>query len=301
MADFMHAFWSWYIAVPTVLGLVLLFLLAWQLSARRPANEPVETSGHVWDEDLAEYNNPLPRWWLNLLYLTILWALGYLVAYPGLGAYKGLLGWTQESEYQKETAAADRQYAPIFDAYAQLDLETVAADPKAARIGQRLFATYCTGCHGSDARGARGFPNLRDRDWLWGGDAVAIETTLRYGRQAAMPAWGPILKDDGVRQVAAYVETLSGRKSDEAAAAQGKTLFQTNCVACHGPEGKGNQAMGAPNLTDDLWLYGGSTAKIEESIRGGRNGHMPAQESTLGPAKVHLLAAYVLGLGKGSQ
>ena len=298
MADFKNDFWSWYIAVPTVLGLVLLFLLAWRLSSRRPAAEPVETSGHVWDEDLAEYNNPLPRWWLNLLYLTIVWALCYLVAYPGLGTYRGLLGWTQESEYQKETGAAEQKYAPVFDAYAKLDLEAVAADPNAARIGHRLFATYCTACHGSDARGARGFPNLRDGDWLWGGDTAAIETTILNGRQAAMPAWGPILKDDGVRQVAAFVETLSGRQSDATAAAHGRTLFQTNCVACHGPEGRGNQALGAPNLTDDIWLYGGSTAKIEESIRGGRNGHMPAQKDTLGPAKVHLLAAYVYGLGK---
>mgnify|MGYP006285323849 CR=1 FL=1 len=301
MADFTHHFWSWYIAVPTVAGLVLLFALAWRLSSRRPTDAPVETSGHVWDEDLEEYNNPLPRWWLNLLYLTILWALGYLVAYPGLGTYKGLLSWTQEGEYQQETRAAEQQYAPIFDAYAKLDLAAVAQDPKAAKIGQRLFATYCTACHGSDARGARGFPNLRDGDWLWGGDAAAIETTILHGRQAAMPAWGPILKDEGVHQVAAYVETLSGRQSDATAAAQGKALFQTNCAACHGPEGRGNPLMGAPNLTDDTWLYGGSTAKIEESIRGGRNGHMPAQQETLGPAKVHLLAAYVYGFGNGPK
>ena len=301
MADFTQDFWSWYIAVPTVLGLVLLLVLAWRLSSRRPAGEPVETSGHLWDEDLAEYNNPLPRWWLNLLYLTIAWGLLYLLAYPGLGAFKGLLGWSQQDQYRQEIAAADRQYAPLFDAYAKMDLAAVAADPKARKVGERLFSTYCTTCHGSDARGARGFPNLRDDDWLYGGDAATLEATILNGRQAVMPAWGPVLKEEGVRKVTAYVETLSGRHADAAAAAQGKALFQASCAACHGPEGKGNRALGAPNLSDDIWLYGGSTAKIEDSISKGRNGHMPAQKDTLGPAKVHLLAAYVYGLGKDGR
>jgi cytochrome c oxidase cbb3-type subunit 3 len=300
MADFTSGGWSIFITVITVVSLVALSLLCWMLSGRAGTSS-VETSGHVWDEDLEEYNNPLPRWWLNLFYLTIAWGLLYLIAYPGLGAFKGMLGWSQEGQYEAEVAAADAKYAPLFAKYAGMDLAQVAQDPVAQKIGGRLFAAYCTTCHGSDAGGARGFPNLRDGDWLWGGEAAMVKASILNGRQAAMPAWGAIIGPAGVQQVTAYVETLAGRTTDAAAAAKGQQAFQTNCAACHGAEGKGNPMMGAPNLTDDIWLYGGSTAKIAESIDKGRNGIMPAQGELLGEDKVHLLAAYVLSLGGGAK
>lgn len=297
MADFTSGGWSLFISIVTIVSLLALYFLAWKLSARRTESGPVETSGHVWDEDLEEYNNPLPRWWLNMFYLTIIWAGLYLIAYPGLGTYKGLLGWSQQAQYDSEIAAANAKYAPLFDKFAGMDLAQVAQDPEAQKIGGRLFSTYCTTCHGSDAGGARGFPNLRDQDWLYGGEPEMVKASILNGRQAAMPAWSAIIGADGVQQVTAYVEKLSGRATDDAAAAKGQQVFQTNCVACHGPEGKGNPLMGAPNLTDDIWLYGGSTGKIAESIDKGRNGQMPAHGELLGEAKVHLLAAYVLSLG----
>lgn len=300
MADFTSGGWSIFIAVVTVVSLVALWYLAWALSARRTGGGPVETSGHVWDEDLEEYNNPLPRWWLNLFYITIIWSALYLAAYPGLGAYKGMLAWSQQDEYAAEVAAADAKYAPVFDKFANQDLAQVARDPEAQKIGGRLFANYCTACHGSDAGGARGFPNLRDGDWLYGGTPEAVKTSIANGRMGAMPAWGAVVGADGVKQVTAYVEKLAGRTTDEAAATAGAKVYQTNCIACHGPDGKGNPMMGAPNLTDDIWLYGGSTEKIAETIEKGRNGQMPAHGELLGNAKVHLLAAYVLSLG-GSQ
>ncbi len=299
MADFMNGGWAWYIAILTIMSLIGLFWLAMALSGRKPEG-PVETSGHVWDEDLKEYNNPLPRWWLNLFYITIIWGALYLIAYPGLGAFRGLLGWSQEDRYQQEMAAAGEKYAPLFERYAQIDVAQLASDPEASKVGEHLYAAYCTGCHGSDARGARGFPNLRDDDWLYGGEAAQIKTTILDGRRGVMPAWAAVVGADGVKNVTAYVETLAGRQTDSVAAATGKAVFQTNCAACHGPDGKGNTMLGAPNLTDETWLHGGSTLRIAETIRAGRIGVMPAHKDVLGEAKVHLLAAYVYGLRQGA-
>lgn len=296
MADFTAGYWSWFIGGITLLSLIALLLFAWTLSARRSGDGPVGTSGHAWDEDLEEYNNPLPRWWLNLFYITTVWGILYLLAYPGLGAFKGLLAWSQEGQYKGEMAAADGKYAPVFAQYAAVALDQLAQDPKALVIGERLYSAYCTGCHGSDARGARGFPNLRDGDWLYGGDGAQIETSIQDGRQGIMPPWGQAIGADGVTQATAYVEQLAGRTTNSAAAAAGKQVFETTCVTCHGADGKGNPLLGAPNLTDGIWLYGGTTAKIAESIRAGRNGVMPAHQEFLGAAKVHLLAAYVLSL-----
>lgn len=302
MADFFSASWSWYIGIVTIVSLLALFIFTWRLSAssRQRDGTPVETMGHVWDEDLEEYNNPMPRWWLNLFYITIVFGGIYLALYPGLGAFEGVLGWTQVGEYTQEVTAADDKYGPLFNQYLGKDLTELVSDSKALAIGARLFSTYCTGCHGSDAGGARGFPNLRDNDWLYGGEPAQIKTTIMDGRQGAMPAWGPILGRDAVSDVAAYVETLSGRKIDPQTTAgnpvEGEKIFQANCFACHGADGKGNPLLGAPNLTDDIWLYGGSPAKIVESIELGRNGVMPAHQEFLGEAKVQLLAAYIYSL-----
>jgi cytochrome c oxidase cbb3-type subunit III len=290
-------FWNLWIIVPTIGGLLAcLWLINWLSNAPQKPGEKVETMGHVWDENLEEYNNPLPRWWLNLFYITIFFGFGYLLLYPGLGSFGGLLGWSSRGEWQKEMDAADAQYGPLFEQYAATPLPMLANDPGARKAGERLYASYCSTCHGSDARGVRGFPNLRDADWLYGGEPEAIVKTIAEGRQGLMPAWGEILEPEEIADVVTHVLTISGAPTDPAAAARGKVVYAENCAACHGPEGKGMHALGAPNLTDDVWLHGGSTARITETIVKGRMGRMPAWGEFLGPAKVHVVAAYVWGI-----
>ena len=299
MADFNFDFIGWIIAIVTLVGIFVLLYLTWILSEKKKDNDdPVETMGHVWDEDLAELNNPLPRWWLNLFYITSFWGLGYLLFFPGPGAYTGLLDWSSKGRYEQEVAQADEKYAPLFAQYAAEDLKTLATNEDALAMGERLFATYCSTCHGSDAGGARGYPNLRDHDWLYGGEPQAIKTTILNGRMGAMPAWESILAEGQSEQVAAYVEQMSGRQVNEAQAESGKAVFMTNCAMCHGAEGEGNPMMGAPNLSDDIWLYGGSSEKILESINKGRMGVMPAHQEFLGEEKVHILAAYIYSLSQ---
>lgn len=304
MSDFTHGFWPIYISVITVASIVGTWLfLRSQTSRKLAPGEKPELMEHTWDGDLQDLNNPLPRWWLGLFYATMVFAVGYLILWPGLGNYAGLLNWTSRGEYEAEVKAAEARFQPIYAGFMQQDIATVAADPDARTIGRNLFLTYCSQCHGSDAAGARGFPNLTDNDWLYGGDPEAIKATITEGRSGVMPPWGDALGDDGVRQVANYVLSLSGRQHDAALAAAGKTKFAENCAACHMPDGTGMQALGAPNLTDKVWLYGGSEAAIIESIAKGRNGVMPAMTQTLGTtsnreAKLHLLAAYVYGLSQ---
>ena len=301
MADFTSSFWDWYIIVPTVVGIVWLFYMIVKLSRGNPPQpgEPVETMGHVWDEDLEEYNNPLPRWWLNLFYITLIFGVVYLVLYPGLGSYKSLVGedgWTAVKQYEEEMAKAEETYGPIFAQYLNRPLEQVAQNGEALRMGERLFVTYCATCHGSDARGARGFPNLRDSEWLYGDDAAAIKHSIAQGRNGVMPAWGAALGDLGVVQMAEYVVSLGGREHDRAQAEAAQQKFATMCAGCHGAQGEGNRALGAPALNNRVWQYGGSLTAIRQTIREGRNGVMPAHADFLGEAKVHLLAAYVLSL-----
>lgn len=304
MSDFTHGFWPIYISVITVASIVGTWLfLRSQTSRKLAPGEKPELMEHTWDGDLQDLNNPLPRWWLGLFYATMVFAVGYLILWPGLGNYAGLLNWTSRGEYEAEVKAAEARFQPIYAGFMQQDIATVAADPDARTIGRNLFLTYCSQCHGSDAAGARGFPNLTDNDWLYGGDPESIKATITEGRSGVMPPWGDALGDDGVRQVANYVLSLSGRQHDAALAAAGKAKFSENCAACHMPDGTGMQALGAPNLTDKVWLYGGSEAAIIESIAKGRNGVMPAMTQTLGTtsnreAKLHLLAAYVYGLSQ---
>jgi cytochrome c oxidase cbb3-type subunit 3 len=257
-----------------------------------------ETTGHVWDEDLRELNNPLPRWWLWLFVLTVVFGLGYLVVYPGLGNYKGIAGWSSERQYREQTAAAESVLARTFAPFEHQSVTTLAGNPDALRIGRNLFMNNCATCHGSDAHGAPGFPNLTDKDWLFGGTPEAIVQTISYGRNSVMPAWLEVLGgDSGVENVLKYVLSLSGRAVPAGDIDDGRQKFATICVACHGPEGRGNQALGAPNLTDQIWLNGGSVITVRETIAKGRHAEMPAQLERLGETRVKLLAAYVISLG----
>jgi cytochrome c oxidase cbb3-type subunit 3 len=302
MADFTSSFWNWFIIIPTVGGIIACFLLIrWLSTAIKPEDEGKEMD-HVWDESLVELNNPLPRWWLNMFYITLYFSIGYLALYPGLGTFKGFLGWTSTGQYQREIDIADAKYGPLFKKFKEMPIVAVAADPEARRMGERLFVNYCATCHGSDARGARGFPHLRDNDWLYGGDPAAIEQTILDGRNGVMPAWKDALGGDaGVADMSEYVFSLSGRNVDETAAARGAEKYQMLCVACHGADGTGNQALGAPNLTDNIWLYGGSSKQVMETLAMGRMGVMPPHREFLGEDKVHLLAAYIYSLSTGQE
>ena len=297
MSDFVSGFWNVYIAVLTAIALVACVGLVLAMSTRRkPAGTKPELHGHVWDGDLAEFNNPLPRWWVGLFYLTIVFSVVYLILYPGFGSYAGVFKWTSTGQYKNETQLADSRYGPTFNRYLEQGLAVVAADPEARGIGQRLFLTYCSQCHGSDAGGSIGFPSLRDKDWLYGGEPETIKASIMNGRQGVMPALATAVGGrEGALQIAHYVLSLSGNPHDSIKAAFGKDKFLV-CAACHGPEGRGNTALGAPNLTDDIWLYGGSQDAIVETILNGRKGLMPAHKDFLGEAKVHVLAAYVYSL-----
>ncbi len=298
MADFTSEFWNWFIIIPVVAGFIFcLFLIIW-MSGGTPTGAKAKPTGHVWDEDLQELNNPLPGWWVNLFYITIAFGAIYLVLYPGLGSYEGLLGWTSQGRYEKEIKAADKKFGPIYKAYAQVNLRTLVHDAKAMKTGQRLFTNYCTICHGSDAGGAPGFPSLTDSSWLYGGEPEQIKQSIMNGRSGVMPAWEPALGAKGVHEVGEYVISLSGRKVHISAAEAGEKRFMAMCAACHGKDGKGNIAIGAPDLTDNTWLYGGSQKTINESIAKGRGGKMPAHKDFLGADKVHLLAAYIYSLSQ---
>lgn len=301
MASFTDGFWNLFIIVIVLGSLLGMYLfIVWANRGRPPAGTEAESVGHVWDGDLYELNNPLPLWWLNMFLITIIFGTVYLVLYPGLGSNVMLLGWTEKGQYEAEMKAAAQKYGPLFANYEKIPIPELIKIPAALRTGERLFASYCTQCHGADAGGMRGFPNLRDNDWLWGGTPQAIQTTILHGRRAMMPAWSQVLGGpQGVADMANYVLSLSGRKVDEAAAARAKPKFAQICAACHGPAGKGNQALGAPNLSDDIWLFGGSLRTVEQTIAHGRKGHMPAHQDFLGKNKVHLLAAYVYSLSHG--
>ena len=296
VSEFTSGFWSVYIAVIAVVSILACGVLLWRLTTKRlPAGQTAGVMGHVWDENLEEYNNPLPRWWLWLFYITLVFGAIYVILYPGLGSFPGVLKWSSRGQYEREMAKAKEKSEPIYAKYAAMSIPALAADPQAREMGQRLFLNYCAQCHASDGRGGKGFPNLTDNEWLYGGDPDTIAASITNGRSGMMPPWGKALGGEGVKDVANYVLQISGRTYDSLRAAQGKELYQQNCIACHGPEGKGNPALGAPNLTDDVWLYGGGLTTLIETINNGRNGVMPAWREFLGPEKVHLLAAYVYG------
>jgi cytochrome c oxidase cbb3-type subunit 3 len=298
MSDFFNNGWSNYIALVSLVGIVwCIWLLFSQRKAKvvHTADGAVADTGHVWDGDLRELNNPLPRWWMWMFLLSCIFGLVYLVLFPGLGSFPGVVGYSIDGALMSSMTEANDELKPVYAKYVKMDIEQVAADPKAREMGQRLFLNSCAQCHGSDAGGAKGFPNLTDGDWLYGGSPENIKTTLINGRNGVMPAFGH-LESAQIVDLANYVRSLSGLPADDAKVARGAELFKTNCAACHGADGKGNIALGAPNLTDKTWLYGGSEATIIETLTKGRMAMMPAQDKVLSPEKIHLLTAYVWGL-----
>lgn len=287
----MSSFWSGWIIILTIATIIGLF---WLLFGNRTRpNNGEETTGHVYD-GIEEYDNPLPSWWLNMFVLSMVFGIGYLIAFPGLGTFQGLLGWTQVNQWQQENEKLDAKFDVLLKQYAATPIEQLAKDEKARRSGQRLFASYCSTCHGADAGGNTGFPNLRDNDWLYGGSPDQIVETITKGRKGAMPAWKGILNDQQLNDVSAWL--TSAEKP-----AAGEQVFASYCAACHGADAKGNQMVGAPNLTDNVWLYGGGLGEVKTSLLNGRNGQMPAHEHILTPEKIHLLAAYVYGLSRNPQ
>ena len=288
------SFFNWWVIVITLVNIFACYwLIKWTMKSRPDESAAGESTGHSWD-GVEELNNPLPKWWLWLFYITIIAALIYLVLYPGLGNFKGILGWSSHGQYDEEIVESDAKYGPIFKAFAATSIPDLAKDPKAVQAGQRLFSNYCSQCHGSDAKGTTGYPNLSDNDWLYGGEPDTIKQSILMGRNGVMPVLG--LGETDVENVAAYVQSLSGRDVDATAAEAGKEKFQVMCIACHGVDGKGNYALGAPNLTDTIWLHGSSARSIKKTIAEGRMSKMPAHNEFLGEDKAHLLAGYIYSL-----
>jgi cytochrome c oxidase cbb3-type subunit III len=294
MSDFTGGGWSLFIAASTLLGLVACVLLL-IVAARRRVVGTVDdnTTGHVWDEDLRELNNPLPRWWMGLFVITVVFSVIYLLLYPGLGAAAGTLKWSSVAEYDAEQSQARAALVPLYARFASMDEKQLAADTQAMGIGERLFINNCAACHGSDAHGSKGFPNLTDNDWLWGGTFADIQKTIAEGRNGVMPPMAAAVgSGEDVHNLAQYVLSLSGSAHDSVAAQLGRSKFVV-CAACHGADGKGNTVMGAPNLTDKVWLHGWGEATIVGMVNGGKNNSMPAHAGRLTPEQVRVLAAYV--------
>ena len=296
MSDFTSNFWSVYVTGISLVGIFACLLLLWFSGKAKAMTANDNTTGHVWDGDLREMNNPLPRWWVWLFVITVVFALGYLVMYPGLGNYGGTFGWSAVGQYESEVAKGNKEVEPLYAKFNGMKPEDVAGDPQAMAIGERLFMNNCSQCHGSDARGSKGFPNLTDKDWLHGGTPDKIVETLVKGRIGNMPPMAAAVgSPEDVRNVANYVLSLSGSPHDSVKAALGKSKFGV-CAACHGADGKGNQAIGAPNLTDDIWLHGWGENAIVAMVNNGKVNQMPAQEQKLTESQIRVLASYVWGL-----
>jgi len=296
MSDFTSSFWSVYVTGISLVGIFACMVLLWFSGKAKAMTANDNTTGHVWDGDLREMNNPLPRWWVWLFIITVLFALGYLAMYPGLGSYGGKFGWSSVGQYESEVAKGNKEVEPLYARFNSMKPEDVAGDPQAMAIGERLFMNNCSQCHGSDARGSKGFPNLTDKDWLHGGTPDKIIETITKGRIGNMPSMAAAVgTPEDVRNLAQYVLSLSNSPHDSLKAALGKPKFGV-CAACHGADGKGNQAIGSANLTDDIWLHGWGENAIVAMITNGKINQMPAQESKLTESQIHVLASYVWGL-----
>jgi len=291
------------------------------MSEKKRVDEPTgtETVGHEWD-GIEELDTPMPRWWVLTFYATIIWAIGYVILYPAIpmlhSASEGLLGWSSRGDYAMQVAERQKQLEPVRLALVSQDIEAIGNDPQllqqAIEGGRSAFKVHCVQCHGSGAAGSKGYPNLNDDDWLWGGDLKTIEYTLIHGirnpdhdktRFSQMPAFGKdgILQSNEIQDLVSYVRLLSGREKQSAAARRGAALFETNCAVCHGPDGKGDRVQGAPNLTNAISLYGLDRATLTETITNARYGVMPRWGQRLDPATIRMLAAYVHSLGGGEK
>jgi cytochrome c oxidase cbb3-type subunit 3 len=294
MSDFFNEGWSIYIAVVTVVS-ILACLVLLMVAARTKAMASDNTTGHVWDGNLRELNNPLPMWWMGLFVLTVLFSAIYLVFYPGLGSFQGTLGWSQKAQYEAEVERATKALTPLYARFDAMSVEQLAADDQALRVGERLFVNNCAQCHGSDARGSRSFPDLTDGDWLHGGTSEAIVHTISKGRTGVMPPMGAAVgSSEDVRNLANYVLSLSGSPHNDLQAQLGRAKFAA-CAACHGAKGQGNTALGAPNLTDKIWLHGWGEEAVSAIVQQGKTNVMPAHADKLTPSQVRVLAGYVMG------
>jgi cytochrome c oxidase cbb3-type subunit III len=300
MSDFVSSFWGYYIAGIVLLGIVwCLWLIFSQRKWLGARTVTVQDTGHVWDGDLRELNNPVPRWWTIMYVVMCVFGLGYLVLYPGLGTFTGSLGYSSAQEVRQDQAQQDALVKPLYDKFAKLDIPAIAVESEARVIGQRLFLNNCAQCHGSDAKGSSSFPNLVDGDSLYGRTPEALQASITNGRNGVMPALQAVVDARTAGDIAHYVRSLSDLAYDQIRVIRGKREYLNNCVACHGVDGKGNKTLGAPNLTDDVWLYGSSEATIVQSILNGRNNRMPAQEHVLTADQIRLLTAWVWGLSGG--
>lgn len=296
MSDFTSGFWSFYVAGLTLVSIIACLVLLWISGTTKAATLQDNTTGHVWDGDLKEMNNPLPKWWVYLFVITVVFALVYGLLYPTFGKFQGVLGWSSTGQHTAEVAKVEAAIAPIYARFKDMTPEAIAADPQANAIGERLFMNYCAQCHGSDARGARGFPNLTDNDWLGDGSPDAIKAVIANGRNGVMPAMAAAVGGpEDVRNVAHYVLSLSDTPHDPVRAVQGKAKF-ASCAACHGADGKGLSAIGAPNLTDGVWLHGWGEEAIVRAVNNGINNAMPGQAALLNSDQIDVLAAYVWGM-----
>jgi cytochrome c oxidase cbb3-type subunit 3 len=293
----MSSVWSWYVIAGTAITLVACFwLIVWTNRQRASDEEITEAEGHVWDENVRELNNPLPMWWLWLFVITVIWSVGYLIYYPGFGNYAGVGEWSQEGQYEAEVAAAEARLGPMFASYGAMSVEQLVNDEKALAIGFSLYQNYCSQCHGSTAQGARGFPNLTDDAWQWGDTPAAIEQSILQGRNGVMPPLDAVFgSEEALDEMVRYVQAMPDGMDTSSPA---HTQYMQLCIACHGPDGSGMQALGAPSLVDDNWLYGSSPAEIRKSIVEGRNGVMPAHADLIGPDRARILAAYVYSLSR---
>ena len=294
---------SVFIIVFTVINIVAcLWLMWWTARTRNPSaathDDGAGKTGHVWDGDLEELNNPLPRWWLGLFIITIVFGAAYLAFFPGLGNFSGTSKWSSVRSYEEQQQQQRDKFEARLATLKDQPLNQLAVNMDAMATARNLFGANCAGCHGSDARGAKGFPNLTDRDWLWGNEEDRLLETIAQGRHGMMPALGSVLGETGVNEVASYVVSLSGRKAPADWVNAGQNRFQTLCVGCHGMDAKGNQMLGAPNLTDNVWLHGGDFDSVRATITNGRDNQMPAHRDLLGDTKVKLLAAYVLSISE---
>lgn len=299
--------WSWYVIALIALNIAGCVWLLWWTSRRRPGDPLPEDTSHVWDGDLTEYNKPLPRWWINLFYITIVFAIGYLVWYPGFGNFAGYGKWTSRVEHDRDAAKATATLEKTFAPYQGQPIDVLARDPQAVKLGRSIFGNTCATCHGSAGKGAIGYPNLTDGIWHWGGNPEQVLQTVLDGREGVMPPWGKILEGmggaDATDYVIAHVRALGDSGGDargDFAAARGKALYEGVCVACHGKDGKGNQALGAPDLTDAYWLYGDGREAMREGINNGHHGVMPPHRALLGETRARLAAAYVWSLSHGT-